>query len=159
MAGFSKFYNEGVTATSMSLEDSTLSLLHSSGLNANVAIKLPSGELVCGSVRWINSEYIELACDTCLSPATSVELRVELKGWSETIYIQAAVARIRPTGETGSSRAIVRIIDLSDNDRNLLFVWLRDHEAGGTSVDPCSIVAKSGHGRSSVKRGILSALK
>ena len=159
MSVISNDFSDYVDKATLSLEDSTLGLSHSAGLNANVTIKRPSGELVCGSVRWINSEFMELACEVSLSPATFVELRVELKGWSETVYLQATVARTRPSGEAGVFRAIVRIIDMSDRDRELLYVWLRDHEAGGTSVDPSAIVAKGGHGRRSVKRGILSALK
>ena len=71
----------------------------------------------------------------------------------------SAVSRTRPSGEGGGSRAILRIIDMSDYDRNLLYVWLKDHDAGGTSVDPSAIVAKSDRGRLSVTRGILRALK
>jgi hypothetical protein len=160
VSSYSKFNFDCVVDSAASFADYSLSTTpHAFGLNTNVSIKLPSGGLVCGSVRWINKDYIELASETNLSPATLVELRVELKGWSETVYVQAAVARTRPGGEVGRSRAIVRIIDMSDYDRELLNVWLKDHEAGGTSVDPSAIVAKSGRGRGSVSRGILRAMK
>jgi hypothetical protein len=160
VSGFSRINIDCFVDSTLSLVDSSLGLPKLAlGLNANVSIKQPSGELVCGSIRWINSEFMELVSEVCLSPTTPVELRVELKGWSETVYVQAAVSRTRPTGESGISRAILRIIDMSDYDRSLLYVWLKDHDAGGTSVDPSAIVAKSDRGRLSVRRGILRALK
>lgn len=160
MSDFSRINIDFLVDSTLSLADSSLGLPNIAlGLNANVSIKDPSGDLIFGSIRWINSEFMELVSSVSLLPTTSVELRVELKGWSETVYVQAAVSRTRPTGEGGGARAILRIIDMSDYDRNLLYVWLKDYDAGGTSVDPSAIVAKSGRGRLSVRRGILRALK
>ena len=150
----------GAVDSSWSITDSFLSgPSQSVGLNANVSVKQASGEIVCGTVRWINNEYMEFVSEANLEPASLIELRVELKGWSETIYIQAAVSRTRPLGDQGINRAIVNFIDMSDNDKSLLSVWLKDHDAGGTSVDPSAIVAKSDRGRGSVRLGILRALK
>jgi len=133
------------------------------GLNSSVIAKLPNGEVASGRVSWLNSQSMQLELNQCLNPTDLLELRVELQGLDETVYIQAAVARSRPPAQDRLASTIVRIIDMPLQDKELLERWVEDHSFGGTSSNPGSLLslssARRGGGRSSVREGLRQALQ
>jgi hypothetical protein len=138
--------------------------LHTShGLNSSITAKLPNGTITSGRVVWLTSKSLQVELGEMLTPMDLVELRVELQGLNETVYIQAAVARSRPANTNGLAASIVRIIDMPIRDRKLLDQWVSDHEFGGTSTDPGSLYSLSttrrGGGRESVREGLRAALQ
>jgi hypothetical protein len=138
--------------------------IHTShGLNSSITGKLPNGEITSGRVVWLTSNNLQVELDETLTPMDLVELRVELQGLGETVYIQAAVARSRPANAEGLATSIVRIIDMPNRDRQLLDQWVADHAHGGTSTDPGSLYSlsttRNGGGRESVREGLRAALR
>jgi hypothetical protein len=135
----------------------------SHGLNATVIAKLPNGELASGTVEWLTSNSLQVELDVSLNPTDLVELRVELQGLGETVYIQAAVARSRPANAAGLAAAIFRIIDMPLKDHLLLQQWVEDHAQGGTSSNPGSLFSLSnsqtGGGRNSIREGLRAGLR
>lgn len=135
----------------------------SHGLNSSITGKLPNGTITSGRVVWLTSNNLQVELDETLTPMDLVELRVELQGLGETVYIQAAVARSRPANAEGLATSIVRIIDMPNRDRQLLDQWVADHALGGTSTDPGSLYSLSttrrGGGRESVREGLRAALR
>ena len=135
----------------------------SSGLNSTVVAKLPNGNVASGTVDWLTTSSLQVELDQTLNPTELVELRVELQGIHETVYIQAAVARSRPANADGVSISIFRIIDMPLDDQALLQQWVEDHAIGGTSSNPGSLFSLSstrrGGGRESVRTGLRAALR
>jgi hypothetical protein len=127
-----------------------------------VIAKLPNGKLASGRVEWLTSTNLQVELDHSLTPMDLVELRVELPGLNETVYIQAAVSRARPANPEGLAASIVRIIDMPVQDKELLEHWVADHALGGTSTNPGSLYSLSstrrGGGRQSVRDGLRAAL-
>jgi len=135
----------------------------SHGLNSSVIAKLPGGVVASGRVSWLNNESMQVELDTSLNPTDRIELRVELRGIDETVYIQAAVARSRPANSEGMASSIVRIIDMPIDDQQLLERWVEDHSIGGTCSNPGSLMSLSstrrGGGRSAVLNGLRAGLQ
>ena len=135
----------------------------SHGLNSSVIAKLPSGEVASGHLAWLNKESMQVELDTSLTPTDLIELRVELLGLEETVYVQAAVARSRPAKSNGMAASIVRIIDMPLEDQQLLDRWVDDRSIGGTCSNPGSLLSLSstrrGGGRSAVLDGLRAGLK
>lgn len=135
----------------------------SHGLNSSVVAKLPNGNVASGTVEWLTTTALQVELDRSLTPTDLVELRVELQGLEETVYIQAAVARSRPADSSGLAASIFRIIDMPLEDKQLLQRWAEDHDLGGTSSDPGSVVSLSstrrGGGRSAVRDGLRAGLR
>jgi len=106
---------------------------------------------------------MQVELDTSLNPTDRIELRVELRGIDETVYIQAAVARSRPANSEGMASSIVRIIDMPIDDQQLLERWVEDHSIGGTCSNPGSLMSLSstrrGGGRSAVLNGLRAGLQ
>jgi hypothetical protein len=115
----------------------------SHGLNSTVIAKLPNGNLASGRVDWLTATNLQVELDQSLTPTDLIELRVELQGLNETVYIQAAVSRSRPANAEGLAASIVRIIDMPVGDQNLLKQWVFDHALGGTSTNPGSLYSLS----------------
>jgi len=134
----------------------------SHGLNSTVIAKLPNGNLASGRVDWLTATNLQVELDQSLTPTDLIELRVELQGLNETVYIQAAVSRSRPANAEGLAASIVRIIDMPVADQKLLKQWVFDHALGGTSTNPGSLYslssARRGGGRESVREGLRAAL-
>lgn len=137
-------------------------IYRSHGLNSSVIAKLPNGKLASGRVEWLTSTNLQVELDCSLTPMDLVELRVELQGLNETVYIQAAVSRTRPANAEGLAASIVRIIDMPVHDNELLDQWVTDHALGGTSTNPGSLYTLSstrrGGGRQSIRDGLRTAL-
>ena len=135
----------------------------SHGLNSNVVAKLPNGNVASGTVDWLTTNALQVELDHSLFPTDRAELRVELQGLEETVYIQAAVARSRPVDSSGMAAAIFRIIDMPLEDQQLLQRWVEDHALGGTSSDPGSVYSLSstrrGGGRKAVRDGLRAGLR
>ena len=134
----------------------------SHGLNSTVIAKLPNGILASGQVNWLTATSLQVELDRSLTPTDLIELRVELQGLDETVYIQAAVSRSRPANAEGLAASIVRIIDMPVDDQKLLEQWVSDHAFGGTSTNPGSLYSLSstrrGGGRESIRDGLRAAL-
>ena len=92
------------------------------GLNSSVIAKLPNGEVASGRVSWLNNQSMQLEMNRCLTPTDLLELRVELQGLNETVYMQAAVARSRPPTQDRLASTIVRIIDMPLQDLSLIHI-------------------------------------
>ena len=81
-----------------------------SGLNNSIALRTEDG-VAFGSVDWIQGEQLQFQASVRLKSNDVVEMRMELTGWSDTIY---GLIQIRPKVEKEGTGAIRHYVEKMD---------------------------------------------
>ena len=106
-----------------------------SGLNNSIALRTEDG-VAFGSVDWIQGEQLQFQASVRLKTNDLVEMRMELTGWSDTLYGLIQIKRILPGVDGGAPRFMAIMVRMEESELSLLNQWLIERSEGGTSQDP-----------------------
>jgi hypothetical protein len=97
-----------------------------------VALQTKDG-LAFGYLDDMTGDDVVFEVNSNLHPGEEMAFRMELKGYEETVMGRLRVTHASPPGASGWPRFRGKVLEIPEEDRKVLAIWLDDQREGGSS--------------------------
>ena len=112
------------------------------GLNNSIAILFNEG-VAHGSIDWIQGEELQFQAAAKMRENDVVEMRMELTGWSDTLYGVLRILQQIQSPEGEAPRFIATMVRMEEKELALLNQWLHECARDSTGQDSSQTVKAS----------------
>ena len=112
------------------------------GLNNSIAILFNEG-VAHGSIDWIQGEELQFQAAAKMRENDVVEMRMELTGWSDTLYGVLRILQQIQSPEGDAPRFLATMVRMEEKELALLNQWLHECARDGTGQDSSQNVKAS----------------
>ncbi len=106
--------------------------MKNTGSKVMVAIQTKDG-LAFGYLNELALEDVSFEVNSNIAPGEEMAFRMELKGYEETVMGRLRVTSGRPATVSNWPIYQAKILEIPDDDRRLLAVWMDDQRDGGST--------------------------
>jgi len=97
-----------------------------------VALQTKDG-LAFGYVLDMGDQDVSFEVNSNMHPGEEMSFRMELKGYEETVMGHLRVTQVFPSRTAAWPHYRAKILEIPEDDRRLLSIWLEDQRDGGSS--------------------------